>query len=260
MFSFFLPRKRKKARARGKPSVPEPLSLPESGLTFLLQRDAFRTLRLSVKADGSVLVKAPVSASLETVMRFVRSRTDWIRAKQDFFLRHRGEAEEYRNGGIFYCFGRPFQIAVVPAVRGARTRLSRQKLELPCRGDSPELVERAFKVWRQDLARSILSRRLSRLAEHACGVFADDLRPSAFIVRSLKRRWGSCSVRGEITLASQLIALPLPLIDYVICHELCHLRRMDHSPYFHAALVRILPDARDRAERIRIWSLEHPRG
>ena len=75
----------------------------------------------------------------------------------------------------------------------------------------------------------------------------------------MKRRWGSCSVRGEITLAAQLIAMPLPLIDYVIFHELCHLRAMNHGKAFHTLLRLLLPDKKNREESIRIWALEHPR-
>ena len=113
-------------------------------------------------------------------------------------------------------------------------------------------------AWRLDIAKLILSRRLPRLDERARAVFGDGRGASGLTVRSLKRRWGSCSVRGQITLASRLIELPLPLIDYVICHELCHLRHMDHSPSFHAALLRLLPEARKREKEIRIWSLGHP--
>ena len=109
------------------------------------------------------------------------------------------------------------------------------------------------------VAKLVLSRRLNRLETHARAIFRDNAAVSCLTVRSLKRRWGSCSVRGQITLAAQLIELPLPLIDYVLCHELCHLRRMDHSPDFHTALQRLLPDAREREKAIRIWSLEHPR-
>lgn len=259
MFSFFLPPKRRRSRQARKTSVPEVLTLPEADLTFTLQRDSFRTLRLTVKADGRVLVKAPASVPLEMVMDFVRSRLDWIDKKRALFLQHTGMPTEYRDGGLIYCFGQPFRIALVPARRGSRPRLIRGCLELPCRDNRPELVEKAFKTWQQSLAKLILARRLARLERLACRILGDAVRSSTLTVRALKRRWGSCSVRGEITLAARLTALPMPLIDYVIYHELCHLRRMDHSPHFHKTLLRLLPDAREREKQLRIWTLEHPR-
>lgn len=259
MFSFFLSPKRRRSRTTRKATVPEVLTLPETDLSFTLQRDTFRTLRLIVKTDGSILVKASASVPLEMVMTFVRSRLDWIDKKRALFLQHKSTPMEYCDGGLIYCFGQPFRIAIVPARRGAKPHLLRGYLELPCRDERPELVEKAFKAWQQELAKLILARRLARLERLACRILGDTVRPSALTVRSLKRRWGSCSVRGEITLAAQLTAMPLPLIDYVICHELCHLRRMDHSPYFYKALLCLLPDAKEREKQLRIWSFEHPR-
>lgn len=266
MFGSLFSRKRRLATRRRPLRQSSPLEtvrLPDEGLDFLFQRDTCRTLRLAVKPDGSLLVKAPAAVPMESVLSFVRSRLAWIRAKQDFFLQHRGEAPNFRNGGTMYFLGRPVILRLVPARRGSRARLIGGEggpfLDLPCRSNSAADIESAYKAWRLALAKLILARRLLRLEGTARVCLNDDARPASLTVRSLKRRWGSCSVRGQITLAVQLIELPLPLIDYVICHELCHLRRMDHSPAFHAALHRLLPDAREREHRIRLWSLEHPR-
>ena len=260
MFEFLLPpklrRKRRKPSSRAVAET-ERLSLPE-GLDFTLHRDHCRTLRLTVKPDGAVLVKAPVAVPMESILDFVRAKLDWVREKRSFFLEHRRNGTEFREGGIIHFLGKPFRISLVEKRRGSCPRLTADRLELPCRNDSPEDIEAAFKAWRMDTAKLVLARRLSSLDARARGVFSDGLGASGLAVRALRRRWGSCSVRRQITLAARLIELPLPLIDYVICHELCHLRHMDHSPAFHRALTRLLPDARKREEEIRIWSLEHP--
>lgn len=260
MFASLFPpklrRKRKKASPRAV-STTERISLPE-GLDFILQRDHCRTLRLTVKPDSSVLVKAPAAVPLESILGFVRTKLGWIREKRGFFLEHRGSATAFGEGGKIHFLGRPFLLVPMEKRRGSLPRLTAGRLELPCRSESPEDVEASFMAWRMAVAKLILARRLSRLDARARAVFGDGLSVSGLTVRSLKRRWGSCSVRRQITLAARLIELPLPLIDYVICHELCHLRHMDHSPSFHAALLRLLPDARKRARDIRIWSLEHP--
>ena len=241
------------------------VQLPGTELVFLFQRDGCRTLRLSVRPDGSVRVKAPARLSLEQVLAFVRSRLDWVRAKRDFFASHRGASAELCEGGTILYLGRTFTLRCVPAVRNARPRLTGGVLELPClrpgneETDTGRALERAFSRWRLETAKLVLGRRLARMEARARAVFHDDAAVSRLTVRSLKRRWGSCSVRGDITLAAELIALPLPLIDYVLCHELCHLRAMNHGPAFHALLKRLLPDAEAREKDIRIWSLEHPR-
>lgn len=260
MFEFLIPPKLRRKRRKTSPravSATERLSLSE-GLDFVLQRDHCRTLRLTVKPDGTVLVKAPAAVPIESILNFVRMKLGWIREKRSFFLEHRGSGTEFREGGIIHFLGRPFRLSLLEKKRGSRPRLTAGRLELPCRSDEPEDIEAAFSAWRMTMAKLILARRLARLDTEARALLGDRLGASGLTVRTLKRRWGSCSVRGQITLASRLIELPLPLIDYVILHELCHLRHMDHSPSFHSTLLRLLPDARKREKAIRIWSLEHP--
>ena len=237
------------------------LTLPGTGLSFLFQRDGCRTLRMAVMADGTVRVKAPLHLCMEEVFSFMHARLAWVRAKQDFFAAHRGSPDEIREGGSIFYLGRPFTLRPTETVKGRRSCLRGPRLELPClrEGSNDKALERAFARWRLETAKLVLGRRLARLEKYARDVLGDSPAPASLTVRSLKRRWGSCSVRGDITLAAQLIALPLPLIDYVLCHELCHLRHMNHSPSFHALLLRLLPDAKSRAARIHIWALEHPR-
>ena len=78
-------------------------------------------------------------------------------------------------------------------------------------------------------------------------------RPSGLVIRTMKRRWGSCSARGLITLSTELIKLSDLYIEYVIIHELCHLRHHNHGPHFYELLSEIFPDwkrVRKRAEKI----------
>jgi predicted metal-dependent hydrolase len=62
----------------------------------------------------------------------------------------------------------------------------------------------------------------------------------------MKARWGSCGAVGHIILNLRLIHMPIELIDYVVIHELCHLKEHNHSPRYYALLDRALPDWRER--------------
>lgn len=238
------------------------LTLPGTDLSFLFQRDGYRTLRLTVKADGSVRVKAPSRLALKTIFSFLHARIDWVKAKQNFFAAHRGAPSQFCEGGCIFYLGMPFTLHIIPAEKSAHARLVGKKLHLPLlpgRENDAEAVKKVFNLWRMATAKQVLGRRLARLERRARTLLGDEVSPASLTVRSLKRRWGSCSVNGDITLAAQIISLPLPLIDYVICHELCHLRQMNHGPAFRSLLLRLLPDAKERELSTHVWALEHPR-
>lgn len=258
--SLFSLLKRRFRKGRREPAAePVLLTLPDGSQTFLFQRDGFRTLRMLMRPDGSLLVRAPQAMPLAAVFAFVESRRAWIEEKSAFFAAHRPRGGSLAEGGPVWFLGRPFAVRAVPAARGRKPRLQGRELLLPCRDGHPEDLDRAFRAWTLTTARSVLARRLTRLEAEARTRLGDHTPVPTLTVRSLKRRWGSCSVKGNIVLATQLLALPLPLMDYVIVHELCHLRHMDHGPAFHALLLRLLPDARERRAALHVWGLEHPR-
>jgi predicted metal-dependent hydrolase len=69
-------------------------------------------------------------------------------------------------------------------------------------------------------------------------------------IRSMKSRWGSCTGKGKITLNLKLIYMPVDLIDYVVLHELCHLKELNHSPAFYALLSRVMPNWKAQRKRL----------
>ena len=78
------------------------------------------------------------------------------------------------------------------------------------------------------------------------------LQPSAIRITETRSRYGSCSSRKVISFSCFLMLCPEEAIDYVVVHELCHLRYMNHGPNFHALLSSVLPDYRERRKRLRM--------
>ena len=102
----------------------------------------------------------------------------------------------------------------------------------------------ALERWYRKQAAEIFWPRLQEL-----GV-AEGLVARGITIRAQRSRWGSCSSRGHINLNWRLMLLPSVLADYVLVHELCHLRHMDHSAAFRALLAKLLPDYRSREQRL----------
>lgn len=98
-------------------------------------------------------------------------------------------------------------------------------------------------------AKVILPPRLKELADEHGFTY------NRVTIKNNISNWGSCSVRGNINLNLRLVTLPQPLQDYVMLHELCHLREMNHGPKFHALLESLCPDHRKLEKELRQYKL-----
>ena len=121
--------------------------------------------------------------------------------------------------------------------RGATLRVSAGSL-----GDEElrALIER----WYRGEAATHLASRVEHYAPRL------GVRPSRVSVRAQRSRWGSCSGKGTVSLNWRLMMVPGELVDYVVVHELCHLRHMNHSPQFWAMVGDTIPDFRQRRRRL----------
>jgi predicted metal-dependent hydrolase len=126
---------------------------------------------------------------------------------------------------------------------GAVERYGRE-LKVEVRAAQESAVRRLLEGWYRQQAVELLAERMQPLAE-ALGV--DYARMT---VRAQRTRWGSCSSRGSISLNWRLVLLPTKLADYVLAHELAHLREMNHSPAFWALVERVIPDYRARRKEL----------
>lgn len=84
------------------------------------------------------------------------------------------------------------------------------------------------------------------------------LQPAGVRITDAARRWGSCSARGRLCFSCRVMLLPAELREYIVVHELAHLRQMNHSPAFYAEVARWLPDCRARIAALRAFERAHP--
>ncbi len=112
----------------------------------------------------------------------------------------------------------------------------------------PIRIRELLRRWYREQAQAYFADRLSELCLGApwCGDRLPELR-----VRRMKRTWGNCSSSGRITLNTALIKAPPGLIDYVICHEICHLREHNHGPAFYALQESLFPRWREMRQELR---------
>ncbi len=216
------------------------LALPQCELNYHLKRSsARRTLALRVDGRGEVAVNAPLRLPLAHIEQFIRAHADWLHGR---LQRARATTFVWQDGAALPWLGGSLTLRVGPPCAGGAIR--REGGVLCCAVAEAELAARVLD-WYRTQARVQLAPRLAVWAAVA-GVPTPPLRLS-----NARTRWGSLSAAGVVALNWRLVMLPQRAIDYVICHELAHLRRRDHSPAFWREVERLYPDWREARQVLR---------
>jgi len=204
-----------------------------------LVRSKRKTLSLVVETNGFLTVRAPLRMKEADIRRFIEAKADWIKRKQ---ARVRDEARaprQYVDGEMFRYLGEEIPLRLVPA---EGPRRGNQKSALVMEGvfkltvSAQPKAKSVFTAWYRQQAWRVLTERVSYFARN------HDFKPGKLRISSARTRWGSCSAKGTLSFTWRLVMAPLEVIDYVVVHELCHLKEMNHSESFWAQVEMILPD------------------
>ena len=208
-----------------------------------------RTLAISVLPDGTVEVSAPHDTPVSKIEQRIIARLPWIDRQKAYFAQFmpRSPARQYVGGETHLYLGRQYRLRLEQGEdRSVRLYAGRLVVSVP-EPDRPDRVRDALEAWYAERARIRLPERvaLAQAQVRHLGLSHSDL-----TIRTLRRRWGSMSPAGRLTLNKDLIKAPISSIDYVIVHELCHLAHADHGPAFYRVLQRLLPDWEARKARL----------
>jgi predicted metal-dependent hydrolase len=200
-----------------------------------------RTLGISVLPDSTVLVRAPYHASLRTISRIVQEKAQWIIKHRD---NYRNKEQRKLNGTIVsgekqLFRGKEYELIIAQGPKpSAQVDDSRIMISVPDINNAPVVKGVLNSVFRNEAARVF-----PEMVNEALSKYEDqNFRPTGLVLRSMKSRWGSCSKKGIVTLSTELIKLPDIFIEYVIIHELCHLRHHNHGKEYYKLLTELFPD------------------
>jgi len=217
-------------------------------IRFALEYSHRKTLAIEVHPDSSILVKAPEDATLEAIEAKVSHRSAWITKQQQRFTQYAPSlpVPECVSGEGYRYLGRQYRLKLIESDL-EQVRLWQGRLEVSTVvPNNRQQVEHTIDNWYRDRAAKIFQERYEHCSklvspygiDHHCGI---DL-------RTMNKRWGSCTPTGRIFLNPLLINAPKNCIDYVIIHELCHIRIPNHSCQFYKLLETILPDWKTRQD------------
>ncbi len=224
-------------------------------IDFALIRRERKTMAITVHPDLEVDVVAPVSAKEEIILDRVARRARWILRQRRQFLSWmpRPKRRQFRGGETHRYLGRQYRLNVIKDSGRASAKLRGAFLEVrtanPADGNE---VKKAVNEWYRQHAEVRFTRQLDEVYSR---MRAYQLPEPRLRLRRMSKRWGSCTPSGEVILNPELVKAPSPCIEYVIVHELCHLRHPNHSRAFFAMLDAVLPEWRklkDRLEQVEI--------
>ncbi|MES2151399.1 MAG: SprT family zinc-dependent metalloprotease [Pseudomonadota bacterium] len=244
-------------RAPGAPPLRR-IQLGPHALEFELRRSTRRSIGFMVDDDG-LRVTAPKRVTLAEIDNAIRAKQRWIISK----LNERGERRALRqekppvqwaDGAQLPYMGGDITLRLEPAAR-SRCVFDPQLRTLTVgvvAGLAEWQLQERVKIWFQAEAKRVFAERLDRYA------LMLEVQYESMALSSAGTRWGSCTVGGAIRLNWRLIHFALPLIDYVVAHELAHLREMNHSPAFWATVESVYPDYDGARTALRKRSQELP--
>lgn len=209
-----------------------------------------KTLAIHVYPDGHVEVHAPLETPLDKIEAAIHKRAAWIVRHQkqyQTYAKPNPLPRRYVSGESYRYLGRQYRLKVVEDLV-ERVQMSRGFLTVWVNQvENKARIAALVDQWYRTQAERVFAERLTVCLARveSLGVGQPELS-----IRAMKTRWGSCTAKGRILLNPKLIQMPKDLIDYVIVHELCHLKELNHSSAFYALLDRVLPEWRERRQKL----------
>ncbi|GLI38694.1 M48 family metallopeptidase [Geobacter hydrogenophilus] len=220
-------------------------------IDFKVEFVARKTLEIAVQPDSRVLIKAPLGTSFEEVRKRVVKRAWWIKRQQDYFqqFKPRTPVRCYVGGETHLYLGRRYRLKIgrgdccgVKLIRG------HFHVGIPESAGSDKVKE-ILDRWYARKATEKFTESFNRCWH---GLAKNSGTKPRLQVRRMKKRWGSLSRGGTLTVNTDLIRAPRECIDYVITHELCHVQFHNHSPAFYDLLEKVMPDWERRKQKLEL--------
>ncbi len=213
-----------------------------------LKRSRRKTLAISVLPNGALELVAPENAAIEAILARIEKRLPWIRKQQRAFMamNARRAPRRYVSGATHKYLGRQYRLKVFKG-KELCVKLVGGYFHVFTGNGSEHEVKRLLTEWMRERARGQF---ISRLRQWQDWCLRHSLPEPRLALRAMPKRWGSAHKDGRITLNPDLVRAPSVCIDYVIAHEICHLRHPNHGPKFFGLLQKIYPNWRTVKNRL----------
>ena len=197
-------------------------------IDFQLEYSNRKSLGITVTPDLYVLVKAPISTSLEKIKEKLTKKAAWIIRQQSFFLSFypKTTARKFVGGETHLYLGRQYRLKILKSnIESVKLKGKFIEVATNDKNRAKLLVQEWYLRNAKAKFHLIAKPLIDKFEKHKA-------EPSSLVLREMPTRWGSCTAKGKIILNPELIKAPKGCIEYVIIHELCHLIYHDHTQRF----------------------------
>jgi len=226
-----------------------------TGINYKVKYSHRKTIAINISPSGRIMVRAPHLTSGRIIDEIIGKKSEWIKdvLKKFSSTVSIDPVTGFRDGDLILFRGTEHRLRVC---RSDKSYISYEPGTIEAgivNGSDPGVVNAMLELFFRNAAtkllRPVFTDMLERYREY-------NFRPTAFTVRKMKSRWGSCSSKGKIALSYDLIRLDKRFAEYVIIHELCHLRHFNHGREFYGLLSELYPDWRAVRADLRSYTRE----
>lgn len=212
-------------------------------MEYSIVRSRRKTVAICILPAGTVEVRAPLKMPKADIDRFVKSKEKWIWEKLPMVVERASSKAAFHldYGDCVLVKGREYPITLRP---GSRIGFDGTQIFLMPGLNSGQIKDACVKIYKMIAKQILPAKTLAYAAQMG-------VKPSDIKINSAKTRWGSCSGKKSINYSWRLLMAEEDVIDYVVVHELAHIKEMNHSARFWAIVADVLPDYKGRQLRLK---------
>ena len=210
-------------------------------IAYTVSKARVKNLYISVE-NGEVVIKAPWYVTNSQIQEVVESKRDWIMKKLEEYKTSPRKAKEYEDGEKFQVLGNAYTLNIYfKEIEKAKLNVSNGNIDvvLPLEyseADNTAIIKRMIEKMYFMIAEREVDMAMEKWTREV------GLAPEEYRIRKVKTSWGTCSSTKKITINQDLMMYSREAIEYVVLHEICHLKYMNHSKKFWEMVEKYMPD------------------
>lgn len=199
-----------------------------------------KTLTIQVHPDGNVLVIAPNSLTRHEITSAIKRKAPWILKQQNQFALSKPQTppRKYVSGETHLYLGRQYRLKINHS-ESDYVKVYKGWMHVGTSNPTCIKVEKLVKQWYRTKANQIFD----NIVDDVLPKFSKyKIEKPQILIRTMRKRWGSCANNGKITLNTELVKAPKGSIEYVITHEMCHIIYLNHNKEFYNLQSKMMSD------------------